>query len=280
MRYTFTKQQGFTLIELMIALTLGLFLSGAALMMYVANKNTYGTIVDNSRLQENARYAQKFIQESIMRAGWKAIPHGGADIKFRETTKTDLQDPGWKLDQFITAINSHEGGEDDEGPKKDSDILFTRYYGSSTDQTMQDCSGTAHAESQVVTEILFVNKKYELKCRIVVDNAIEKTITLISGVESLQLLFGADTDKSQDYIANSYMNAADVTSKKLWEKVVSVRIGLLVTSGVFSSNANNKDKEGKKNKYTILDQADIAISDSKLYGQVFNSTVSVRNPLR
>ncbi|MDE1464089.1 PilW family protein [Spartinivicinus poritis] len=279
MRYTFTKQQGFTLIELMIALTLGLFLSGAALMMYVANKNTYGTIVDNSHLQENARYAQKFIQESIMRAGWRVITASGEIETFTPGTAADLKDPGWKVDQFITAINNHKGGSGEE-PIEDSDILFTRYYGSSTDQTMQDCSGTAHANSQVVTEILFVNKKFELKCRIVVDNAIEKTITLISGVENLQLLFGADTDKSQDYIANSYMNAADVTSKKLWEKIVSVRIGLLVTSGIFSSNANNKDKEGKKNKYTIFDQANIAISDSKLYGQVFNSTVSVRNPLR
>ena len=46
-------------------------------------------------------------------------------------------------------------------------------------------------------------------------------------MESIQLLFGEDTDASPDGIANRYVTAADVT---FWVNVVSVRIELLMQS--------------------------------------------------
>jgi len=49
---------------------------------------------------------------------------------------------------------------------------------------------------------------------------------LVEGVESLQVLYGRDTDS--DGVANRYYTADLITSDAQWEEVVSIRIGLLM----------------------------------------------------
>jgi len=49
--------RGLSIVELMVAVTIGLLLMGGAISIFVSNKNTYEITDDLSRLQENARYA-------------------------------------------------------------------------------------------------------------------------------------------------------------------------------------------------------------------------------
>ncbi len=63
-------QQGVTLIELMIALALGLLLSAAAIMMFVSNKETSMLQENFARLQENGRFAMNLIIQDIRNAGY------------------------------------------------------------------------------------------------------------------------------------------------------------------------------------------------------------------
>ncbi len=51
------KQQGFTLIELVIALTLGLLVVGSVLALYVPSLRSYKQTGAMSIIQENERYA-------------------------------------------------------------------------------------------------------------------------------------------------------------------------------------------------------------------------------
>ncbi len=59
------KQGGMTLIELMVAMSIGLFLIGGALYMYSQSKNTYRASDSLSRLQESARFALDTIEPDI-----------------------------------------------------------------------------------------------------------------------------------------------------------------------------------------------------------------------
>jgi type IV pilus assembly protein PilW len=62
------KQGGFSLIELMIALVLGLILTAAALSVVVTTRQTFRTVENHSRMQENARTAFELMARDIRAA--------------------------------------------------------------------------------------------------------------------------------------------------------------------------------------------------------------------
>jgi prepilin-type N-terminal cleavage/methylation domain-containing protein len=51
------RSAGFTLVELMVALVLGLIVTGAALAMFLTNQRVYNTTESLGRVQENVRTA-------------------------------------------------------------------------------------------------------------------------------------------------------------------------------------------------------------------------------
>jgi type IV pilus assembly protein PilW len=64
------RHAGLTLVELMVALVLGVILIGGVLQLYVANKGTYLVQDDLSRLQESARFAMDMTTRDIRQAGY------------------------------------------------------------------------------------------------------------------------------------------------------------------------------------------------------------------
>lgn len=64
------KQKGFTLIELMIALVLGLIITAGVIQVFLANKQTYRVTEAHSRLQDNARFALSILSKDIRSAGY------------------------------------------------------------------------------------------------------------------------------------------------------------------------------------------------------------------
>jgi type IV pilus assembly protein PilW len=75
------KQAGMTLIEIMIALLLGLFLIAGLLQIFTSTKQSYRLAEAQSRLQENSRFALEMINHDIRLAGFigcSGIRVGGA----------------------------------------------------------------------------------------------------------------------------------------------------------------------------------------------------------
>lgn len=64
------KNHGFSLVELMIALTIGLIILSAVSMLFVSSKKTYTNQDRLARLQENARFAMQFIIKDLRVAGY------------------------------------------------------------------------------------------------------------------------------------------------------------------------------------------------------------------
>lgn len=65
------KQQGFTLIELMIAVTLSLLLLTGVIQMFLSSKQSYRTAESLSRMQENSRYAIEALSKDLRSAGFQ-----------------------------------------------------------------------------------------------------------------------------------------------------------------------------------------------------------------
>jgi len=63
-------QKGLTLIELMIAVVLGIFLTGSITGLFVTSKQSYRIQESSSRLQENSRFAMFFITKDIRMADY------------------------------------------------------------------------------------------------------------------------------------------------------------------------------------------------------------------
>lgn len=64
-----SRNLGVSLIELMVALVLGLLVSGAAIAMFISNSQTYRATESLSRIQENARIAFELMARDIREAG-------------------------------------------------------------------------------------------------------------------------------------------------------------------------------------------------------------------
>ena len=83
------KQQGLSLIELMIALTLGIFLVFGVIEVFVSSKQTYRSQDAISRLQENARFALDTLVSDARRAGYVGCSLiDSADINIASSSPT------------------------------------------------------------------------------------------------------------------------------------------------------------------------------------------------
>lgn len=120
------KQYGLTLIELMVAVTIGLILMAGVMQIYLSNKNTYRVTEGLSRLQENGRFAIHFLVKDIRIAGYQ-----GCKKRINSTINTAAIPAVYLFDEFssINGIDSSDGGEDIDGggddisPLLGSDVL-------------------------------------------------------------------------------------------------------------------------------------------------------------
>ena len=65
-----TKQQGVTLVELMITLLLGLIITAGVIQIFISNKATYSTQEGIVQMNENMRFAFEKIGKDIRMAGF------------------------------------------------------------------------------------------------------------------------------------------------------------------------------------------------------------------
>ena len=90
--------KGFTIIELMIALTIGLFLTAGAVKIFTSTKNTNRTQENLSRMQENARFAMYFLTEDLRQVGFDGGVCGNGQILDNAYNNLDTSDAEYQFD--------------------------------------------------------------------------------------------------------------------------------------------------------------------------------------
>ena len=86
------KQTGLTLIEIMIAITLSLFLLGGLLQMVSANKQTYRVQDAMARVQENGRFSLHFLSKDIRMAGFMGCSNTSGGLTVTNNVKSTAYD--------------------------------------------------------------------------------------------------------------------------------------------------------------------------------------------
>jgi type IV pilus assembly protein PilW len=74
-------QAGFTFMELMISLALGLVVMAALVSTFILQRNTFGAQESNAEMLQTARAAMSVITREVMMAGYNPNPNGGLQPK-------------------------------------------------------------------------------------------------------------------------------------------------------------------------------------------------------
>ncbi|MES1262920.1 MAG: prepilin-type N-terminal cleavage/methylation domain-containing protein, partial [Peristeroidobacter soli] len=70
------KQKGFSLVELMVSITIGLILLAGVVSIFVSSRVTFSTNERTARLQENGRVALDLITHDLRSAGYQGCSRG------------------------------------------------------------------------------------------------------------------------------------------------------------------------------------------------------------
>ncbi len=132
-------QRGLTLVELMVAMALGLFLIGGALFVYDQGRNSYRMTDSVARLQETARFALESIEPDVRLArfwGLNASP-GTIDVPAAVRINCSAASGGSEVTAWALDLETGIAGRDDiydlecrafgDDPQPGSDVLIVRH---------------------------------------------------------------------------------------------------------------------------------------------------------
>ncbi|WP_239796127.1 PilW family protein [Candidatus Nitrotoga arctica] len=206
-------QEGFSLVELMIAITLGLIVLLAVGSIFIGSRQTYRVQEDNARLQEAGRYALEVIGRSIRQAG------ANAEMNFNKTaTALQCNVPG-----VCDAIGGVNGAT--------TDALTVQFYAGSEEfispsWIARDCISGIATVGQVVTNTFSITGT-DLRCT-VSGGGVQP---LVENVEDLQVVYGiddTDVSGSPNYrSADLYVSAPTVAQLP---SVVTARVCVQIRS--------------------------------------------------
>ena len=105
------KQAGMSLVELMIALVIGLILSAALMTIYISNKKVFWDSEAAAILQENNRFVLKLITNDLRMAGF----YGGADYRLLNNKVAGIANGHCKLgENYDLSGGGFSGGNSTE----------------------------------------------------------------------------------------------------------------------------------------------------------------------
>ncbi len=237
----FEHQRGMSLVELMVGITLGIFLMTGIYQVYLSNKQTSDTQSKISAMSDSARFTLDILAEDINKAGFYSFDLqgfepfvlAGTQDNFTENTEMGFQKILFRASDTIAV--QYEATLDCLGNATPAGIAINRYY---LDGTNFVCLGNGSVSADIIT----------------------------TGIENMQILYGEDT--TGDYIANVYVNAANVTN---WNDVVNVRIAILVNGGPIPGDLS------LENTFTLLNIPKLGPFTDGAMRKVFTRTVSVKN---
>ncbi len=107
----FLRMRGLSLVELMVAITIGAILLGGAVTLFINNRDTYKTTNELSRLQETARYALDMMVKDIRMAGYFGCADRLDTVVVNVPVATDGELWDFNLNPAATIVPPIEGME-------------------------------------------------------------------------------------------------------------------------------------------------------------------------
>ena len=206
--FALSGQRGLTLVEMMVAMTIGLIVLVGVGSIYLSSLRTYRIQEDDARLQESGRYVIELIGRSIRQAG------ADAEMTFNPVATTlNCVAP---VCQPVNGTNGAAGAPD---------TLALQFYANRDELqggnwVTRDCTGGLNqANLNTLITNTFSLAGASFRC----NGSAGGVQEIVPNVEDFQVLYGVDTTGDQS--ADQYLEAP-----ANWAQVVSARICLQMVS--------------------------------------------------
>ncbi|WP_269913783.1 prepilin-type N-terminal cleavage/methylation domain-containing protein [Acinetobacter sp. HY1485] len=289
-----STQQGFTLVELMISLVLGLIIVAAAMMLFLSGQKSLALQKGSGDIQENANFALNYITKDIRMANLdnstatmnSNTANSGIVLSKNNITGATSQTP-------ISASTVSNTSNVNIG----SDQLVIQYRPTQTqvDEGLFDCEGTQiTSTSTIVLQKYFVRRDAAVATNENTDTALALACAAgrSNNLASFEQNSGQIVMKRVDYfhvllvVENSAGNLRDITIKDYiadtsHPRILGVKLGILARS---SQTLGSDATINLAQPFSVLDQSvtlnsTIQSNNNKSLREVILQTVAVRNGL-
>jgi type IV pilus assembly protein PilW len=280
-------QAGLTLIELMIAMIIGLFLLLSISSVYLSNLKSSKSRDQYSMLEDNARLALDSMSQVIQHAGYtgsKAFMH--SDPFITQVVKKNGSNCMVNNNALYASFGTTR--DDDTGTQFTGDRIGVVYLandpniaGAAQEVINFDCGGTVvpnqcqignaanmgrDSDQSRIYNAYYINNKGQLSC---IGSYTLGAQILADNIENMQITYGVDNDGDANRTVDQYLDATAVAaSPGGWGSVRSVQIAVLVRS-----DKEIKQKAESKS-YDLLGKTITSPTD-RYQRAVFSTTVAI-----
>jgi len=263
-------QLGFSLVELLIAMVIGLFLLVGITTSYLSSKKSSITRDQVSVLEDNGRIALEILTNTLQHTGYRSTNLVALGNPFMSDGRPTSYSCGTGINSILdntkfptTVINDNDAG----------DSIGIVYLGD--DELNIDCSGRdlpgacrvgagVDPKAHRIYNAFFIADD-ELKC---VGSRATDEVTIAEDVENMQILYGVNVDDDVEKSVERYVSAADMGGD--WGKVVSIQVAILVRTMI-----EVKD-QAESTSFTLLNKKVVTPND-RYKRAVFSSSIKLRN---
>lgn len=210
------RQNGFTLIELMVALLIGLFLLGGMTLMVQDNRRAFASQNSMAQLLDSERMAMTMVTDIIQSTGYFPNPR---------TTIAANAMPAFATYSMAAGQPIYGTGN---GGLPGTDTIVARYQTNSGDGIL-NCSGVANGSGGAQQ---YINRFYvqvnagvsQLMCDLTV-GGVTTPYPLVNNVKGISIQYGVNSAGSGNNV-DSYMTATQVSANGDWNNVISALVTL------------------------------------------------------
>jgi type IV pilus assembly protein PilW len=214
------RQRGFTLVEMMVAVAIGLVVALGFAVSFVNLKSTFKTQDTLSQLQDNERLAMAFLTSSVQQAGYfpDTVPPSLTKLTaiagISDATYTNTVAGQFLLGTIAVGTTTPES--------------LSTVYNSANGDGILTCQGATNTTGATITirNVFYVDPtKQALGCQVTSNSGAATKpdsvfYPLVSNVASMSVFYAVDTDA--DGIADTYLTADKVGAH--WNDVKAVRV--------------------------------------------------------
>jgi type IV pilus assembly protein PilW len=206
-----SKQRGYTLIEILVALLISLFLLFGLFTLESGTRQTNANQTALTQLQDEERLAMSLLNDVVQEAGYfpNATANANNFISFPVTAT--FANSGANAAQMISGTDGA------------TDTLAVQFMSNLNDSIIT-CAGTTNTAGNgtIYSNVFSVSVSNQLQCSL--NGA--APVPLVSGVTNFQVLYGlATASPSTSNDVDTYMTATQVSATPAnWLNVTSVRV--------------------------------------------------------
>jgi type IV pilus assembly protein PilW len=210
------RQRGFTLVELMVAVVVSIFLAGGLIMMVQSTRNAFGNQNLLGQLQDNERLAMTFLSSVVESTGYFPDPVNNTSALMMPANPT-----------FVTAGQAVFGTFAAAAP---GDSISIRFAAAAGDNNLFNCLGLINsaAATDTFTNTFSVNAQNQLQCTASsqLGTFAPRTVPLVTGVQNLTILYGVKRSPNDTgSCADTYLNASQMLVAD-WTSVCSISVAI------------------------------------------------------